>query len=73
LQIDVLANDADPDGDLVTIIAFTQPAGSSGTVTQHGDQLHYAPSRSEPATFTYTISDGQGHTATATVTITVVD
>ncbi|MDQ1424928.1 MAG: hypothetical protein QOD72_2426, partial [Acidimicrobiaceae bacterium] len=69
VDVNVVNNDSDPDGDSLSIVSFTQPA--SGTVTQHGDKLRYEILIAQPATFTYTISDGRGHTATATVTVTL--
>jgi len=72
IDIAVLGNDSDPDGDPLTVSSVTPP--SSGTVTINPDgTLRYTP---EPgfigeATFSYTISDGQGGMATATVTVAV--
>ncbi|MBX9246366.1 tandem-95 repeat protein [Actinotalea ferrariae] len=70
--IDVVGNDADPDGGTLTITGVTQPA--SGTVTIVDGRLVYTPVAgfSGTVTFTYTVSDGQGGTATTTVTIDVV-
>ncbi len=72
VTIDVLANDSDPDGDALTIVAVTQPAG--GTTQIVNNEVDYQPSRafSGVDTFTYTISDGHGHTATANVAVTVL-
>lgn len=71
VDIDVLANDSDPDGDSLSIIGFTQPA--NGSVSQVGDQLRYQP---DPLyfgddSFSYSISDGRGGEATANVTVDV--
>jgi hypothetical protein len=68
--IDVLANDSDPDGDVLAIESFTQP--EKGEVVQSGNDLIYLP---DPVPlegadqFEYTISDGNGGTDTATVTL----
>ncbi|MGN6519844.1 MAG: Ig-like domain-containing protein [Dokdonella sp.] len=72
--IAVLANDSDPDGDPLTIIAVTQPiaaaGGPAGTVAITGNTVTWAPNGFlGAATFTYTISDGRGGTATATVNV----
>jgi len=71
--IDVLANDSDPDGDPLTIIAVTQPVsanGNPGTVAITGSTVTWSPGGYlGAATFTYTISDGRGGTATATVDV----
>ena len=66
-QINVLANDSDPDGDNLTIISVKQPL--HGNATTDGLFAYYTPNASYfgPDSFTYTISDGAGGTATATV------
>jgi hypothetical protein len=72
VTINVLPNDTDPDGDRLSVSAFTQ--GQSGAVSKNTDgTLTYTP----PAGFTgndsfgYTISDGRGGSATATVSVQV--
>jgi large repetitive protein len=71
--IDVLANDSDPDGDPLTIVAVSRQL--SGTVTINAGDLGLtfrpAANFSGLATFTYTISDDKGGTASATVSVTV--
>ncbi len=72
LNINVLANDTDVDGNTLTVSGFTQPA--NGTVTNGpGGTLTYTPNANYngPDSFTYTISDGQGGFSTATVSLTV--
>ncbi|WOJ95024.1 retention module-containing protein [Congregibacter variabilis] len=72
LDISVLANDTDVDGDTLSIVSFTQP--TNGTVTDNGDgTLKYTPNANYngPDSFTYTISDGEGGSDTATVNLTV--
>jgi hypothetical protein len=71
VTIAVLENDADPDGDALTIQSVTQPG--NGSVADHGTSVSYVPNRDFHGvdTFTYTVSDGQGGTSSATVTITV--
>ncbi len=69
--IEVLANDSDPDGDVLTLESVTQPA--HGTVTTVGTTATYTPEggfAGEDA-FTYTVSDGHGGTATATIVLVV--
>jgi hypothetical protein len=70
-QIDVLANDNDPNGDTITIISITQP--SNGLATYDTDYVYYTPNANYngPDSFTYTISDGKGETDSATISITV--
>lgn len=66
--LDPLANDSDPDGDPLTILSTTQPAGGSGTISVVNNKVLFTPVKSFFAdTFEYTISDGRGGTATATV------
>ena len=71
ILIDVLANDTDPDGDSLSIIAFSDP--ENGTISQEGSNLRYTPNENFYGTdiFTYEITDGNEGSATATVTITV--
>ena len=75
IDIPVLANDSDPDGDLLTVTSVSVPAGQ-GTATINPDgTVHYvpAPGLNDDVILTYTISDGQGGTDTAIVTINVND
>ncbi len=73
VSIDVLANDADIDGDELTVSAVTQ--GANGTVAIDGQtgQVTYTPDAdfNGSDSFTYTVSDGNGATDTETVTVTV--
>ena len=69
--IDVLANDSDPDGDVLTITAVSVPAHGTATITGGGISYTPAAGYSGSDSFTYTISDGHGGTATAAVTVTV--
>jgi hypothetical protein len=75
--INVLANDSDPDGDVLTITAVTQPVSGTVTITGTGKTVTYRPvagaSSAAPQTFNYTVSDGRGGTATARVTVAVKD
>jgi large repetitive protein len=76
VNIDVLANDSDPDltgTEGLTIVRRTN--GDNGTVViNNGRSVTYTPSSDFVGTdsFTYTISDGDQE-ATATVTVTVVN
>ncbi len=79
-SIDVLANDADPEGDSFELISF-DASGTTGLITRNLDgTFHYDPNgqfetlgSNDSATdsFTYTLRDSDGNTDTATVTITV--
>ena len=74
VNIAVLANDADVDGDVLSLTAVTQGANGTVTFTGGGTGVNYRPKASFTGTdtFTYTVSDGNGGTATTTVTITVI-
>jgi hypothetical protein len=69
----VLANDSDPDDDLLLVESVGEPL--QGTAADNGDgTVTYlpAPGFAEGTdSFSYTVGDGHGHLATATVTITV--
>ena len=72
ITIDVLANDSDPDGDPLTIIAVTQPANGAASIVN--GQLYYAPDNGFFGAFdifTYTVSDGRGGVATTDVGVFV--
>lgn len=73
VNIDVIVNDSDVDGDSLSVTGVSDPAHGSvvintdGTVTYTPDADYYGND-----SFTYTVSDGNGGTTTATVNITVV-
>ena len=74
----VLANDSDPDGDVLSLSAVTAPAvgqGTCGITTDISGVQHllFRPPAGfiGPATFTYTITDGRGGTATGDVSVGV--
>lgn len=71
VAIPVLANDSDPDGDPLTIVAAGPAA--NGSVSFSPGTVTYTPAAGFAGTdfFTYTISDGYGGTASATVTVVV--
>jgi hypothetical protein len=72
--LNVLANDSDPDGDALTIIAKTDGMDGTVAIGGGGTSLIYTPHPGFQGAdhFTYTVSDGRGGTATAGVTVTVV-
>src|SRR5690606_7428646 len=74
--LDVLANDVDPDGDVMTV-TVEGPDGDTGiTVDRVLDgaalQADVSPTASGSTTFRYTVDDGRGGTADAKVRLTVV-
>jgi len=75
LKMDLLANDSDPDGDPIFIIAHTEPSHGVLIIGSGGQYVYRAFPTFEGGTdtFTYTISDPGGLTDTATVTIMVGD
>lgn len=69
--IDVLANDSDPDGDALVIVAVSEAV--NGSVDNNGNHVTYTPNSGFFGTdsFSYTVDDGNGGTASAVVTVTV--
>jgi len=70
VDVDVLSNDSDPDGDRLTVVSFTQP--QFGTVTRGpGGTLTYRapPNYIGYESFTYEVGDGKGGSARATVVV----
>lgn len=72
VNINVLANDSDPDGDPLTIVSVTAPI-AGGTAVVAGNSVTYTPPSGFVGSdrFAYTISDGRGGSASAMVTINV--
>jgi len=73
VEIDVLINDSDPDGDELDVQSVTQP--DNGSVSHDGSEITYTPDPNFHGvdSFTYTISDGNAGTSTAAVTVTVAE
>lgn len=76
IVVDVLANDEDPDGDVLLVTATT--AGPEGSIVQlTGDhravQVTPRAGSTETIRFVYTISDGRGGEDSAEVTVTVLE
>jgi len=72
-EINVLANDDDPDGDTVEITGVSDPP--HGTATYTLDYVYYTPDSNYYGTdsFTYSISDGHDGEDVAFVTITITN
>ncbi len=72
VTIGVLANDLDPDGDLLSVTGASNPAHGSVVINRDGT-ITYTPSTGFTGTdtFAYTVSDGNGGVVTATVTVNV--
>ncbi|WP_440225336.1 Ig-like domain-containing protein [Dokdonella sp. MW10] len=73
-EIDVLANDSDPDGDTLTVVSVNHTGPGMAEITINADNtIHYQSIHGFSGNdfFEYTISDGRGGTATATVRVEV--
>ncbi len=76
VEVDVLANDSDPDGDPLAVGDYDALSVQGGVVDcASGGMCAYTPPPNFQGTdvFTYTAADGRGGTATAAVSVTVVD
>ncbi len=73
VDIAVLANDSDPDGNTLVIAGVSQPPVAQGRATFTASKLTFTPATgfTGDALFSYTASDGRGGSATANVTVTV--
>ena len=70
--VKVLYNDADPDGDMLRVVAVEPPELGEAEPIYGGTQIRYTPpatGASPSDTFEYTADDGHGGQATATVTV----
>ena len=72
VNITILSNDTDVDGDAPALASITQPANGVAATNPDGSVSYTpAPNYFGGDTFTYTVSDGHGGTATATINVTV--
>ena len=73
VRINVLANDTDPDRDVLRVQSYSAPG--KGRITRSGNALIYTPKpgASGPDSFTYVVTDQRGHTDTATVSLNLTD
>jgi hypothetical protein len=74
VDIAVLGNDRDPEGETLRLVGVTQ--GAYGSVLINGDDtVRYRPNAGFTGSdgFAYTIADAQGETATASVNVRVRD
>ncbi len=73
MVVDVLANDTDPEGDPLTVVAVTAPAHGEAFLQEDGSIAYIPfPDYSGADSFDYTITDGNGHFDSATVAVTVL-
>lgn len=70
----VLANDTDPDGDALSIVAVSNAVHGAVTLNIPNQYFEFTPQTGYlgAASFDYMLSDGRGGTSTATVFLTVV-
>ncbi|GJM28419.1 MAG: hypothetical protein DHS20C17_10540 [Cyclobacteriaceae bacterium] len=72
----VLANDTDPNQDIITVIDYDPTGTKGGTVVVNPDgSLTFTPAEDSVGidTFTYVISDGNGNSDTAVVSVTIIE
>lgn len=69
--IDVLANDADADGDPLALELLTQPLGATATIV--GGQVSFTPTAASagPTEFSYRVRDSVGVMSSATVRVLI--
>ena len=72
VDVDVLANDQDPDGDALRVESVTQPGHGTATI-QPGGRVRYTPASGYEGSdaFTYTAGDGRGGASSAGVSLEV--
>ena len=70
--IDVVANDTDPDGDALRVVAVMAPAHGTATVVAGGMRYVPEPDYHGPDRFTYRVADSSGEMAAASVAVTVL-
>ncbi len=73
VNIPVLANDTDLNGDVLAVQSVASPTANGGAATISGASIVYTPAAGFTGvdTFTYTVSDGNGGIDTALVTVNV--
>ena len=71
VAIPVLANDLNPAGGALTVVAVTAPASGAATLNQQTIRYTAAPAASGVVTFTYTLSDSNSQRSSATVVVFV--
>ena len=72
VTVNVLANDTDADGDVLSIASVTATGGATAQIS--GTAVIFTSSLANPATvqsFTYTVSDGRGGSAVGTVAVAI--
>ena len=72
-DLDVLANDSDPDGDRLSVLTITQPKNGTAEIAPAGALVIYTPGDNFVGadSLTYTIQDGNGGLDVAKIRISV--
>jgi Ca2+-binding RTX toxin-like protein len=72
VEVDVRANDSDPDGDALNVVSVTQPQHGTAAIQPSG-KIRYTPASGYEGSdsFIYVVGDGRGGTASAVVALTV--
>ncbi|MEM1299849.1 MAG: Ig-like domain-containing protein [Pseudomonadota bacterium] len=78
--LDILGNDFDPDGDVISLVSFTQPSEGSVRLDENGqvifetgtDFAGLIDGQTATVSFQYQIADEAGLQSEATVTVTVI-
>ncbi|HKB21047.1 MAG TPA: Ig-like domain-containing protein, partial [Gaiellaceae bacterium] len=72
VDVDVMANDSDPDGDPLSVVSVTQPQHGTAAVQPNGE-VRYTPAAGFEGgdDFRYTVGDGRGGTSSASVAVNV--
>jgi Bacterial Ig domain/Divergent InlB B-repeat domain/RTX calcium-binding nonapeptide repeat (4 copies) len=72
VEVDVRANDSDPDGDALSVESVTQPQHGTAAIQPSG-KIRYTPASGYEGgdSFTYAVGDGRGGTASVVVALTV--
>ena len=75
VNINVLANDTDPDGGTLTLVSAAVPNPAHGTAAVVSGQVRFTPASgfTGDATVTYVVQNTGGATATGTIIVTVND
>jgi hypothetical protein len=73
VDISVLANDFDPENDVLTVVGVSGGTLGNVSINPNGTvRYQHRPGTTGTDTFTYTIRDTSGNTATGTVTVRVI-
>jgi hypothetical protein len=69
--IDVLGNDRDPDGGILSIVSVAPPLHGTAEVTDGGISYHPSANYNGTDTFSYTVIDSNGLTTVGLVSVTI--